>query len=90
MLISEKKYYLEVKAILQEDKDFTKDDLRGNALVGGKLLELSSEARSRIAQKNGWAEVCWSGHYNPDSKTVKCIFKNPIYIDEESNTVMIG
>lgn len=89
MYISEKKYIMEVGAILQEGVDFTADDLEPNALVAGRLLELSSSACRRIAYDNEYEQISWVGHYDPVSKTVKCTFKKPIYVDEESGKILV-
>lgn len=88
MFISKKEYYVEVHAILQEDVDFTQKDLHPNALVGGKLLELSSRARSTIAFEKGYLSMQWAGHYNAETKTIECSFRNPVYVDEENNKIM--
>lgn len=89
MFISRREYYVEVHAILQEGVDFTEEDLVPNALVGGKLKELSSSARSSLAFKNGFLSTEWSGHYHPESKTVECTFRKPLFLNEESNTVIV-
>lgn len=88
MFVSKREYYEEVHVILQEGVDFTKDDLEGNMLVGGRLSGLSTKARGEITYNKGCTFMSWSGHYNPDTKTVECTFKNPIYIDETSGQVL--
>ena len=88
MFISKKEYFVEVHAILQEDIDFTEKDLVPNALVGGKLLELSRDTLNNIAFREGYLNACWSGHYNPENKTVECTFRNPVFVDEENGKVL--
>ena len=82
MLVNKREYFEEVHAILQEGVDFTKEDLEGNVLVGDRLKELTSKARNEIATRNGYQQMYWAGHYNPDTETIECTFKNPVYIDE--------
>ena len=85
MLVNKREYFEEVHAILQEGVDFTQEDLEGNMLVGGRLKELTSKARNEIATRNGYQQMYWSGHYNSDTETINCTFKNPIYIDEHAH-----
>lgn len=89
MFISKREYYVEVHGILKEDEEFTQNDLEPNVLVGNRLMELSSRARSEIAHKLGYQQMYWSGHYDPETRTVQCSFRNPAFIDEKTNTVMI-
>ena len=65
---------------LEEDIDFTAKDLEPNALVGGKLLELTKEYRDRIAYEKNFNRATWSGHYDPDTKTVLMEFEKDLYI----------
>lgn len=88
MFVSKREYYEEVHVILQEGVDFTENDLEGNILVGGRLLELTSKARGRIPFEKGYMSMEWSGHYDPETKTVACTLRNPIYIDEETGQVI--
>lgn len=86
MLISKEEFYVEVHAILEEGIDFSLNDIVPDELSGGKLKILSSEARNKVAFQNGYRSTSWSGFYNPESHTVECSFKNPLFVDKTNNT----
>ena len=65
---------------LEEDIDFTAKDLEPNMLVGGKLLELTKEYRDKVAYDKNFNRVTWSGHYDPETKTVKVEFEKDLFI----------
>ena len=88
MYISKTEYFKEVHVILQEDVDFTQSDLEGNALVGGRLKELTSEARAQIAFNLGYRGMTWAGHYDEKTKTVEATLRQPLFIDEENNCII--
>lgn len=81
MLISKVEIFEEVHVRLQLGIDFEETDLVGNALVGGKLKELSSEARRRVAFNNGYLSTHWSGHYDPETKTVDATLRRPYFVE---------
>lgn len=81
MLISKVELFEEVHVRLQLGVDFTEGDLEPNALVGGRLKELTYEARNKIAHKNGYHQTYWAGHYNEETKTVDATFRRPYYIE---------
>lgn len=85
MYISKREFYEEVSVRLFEDVDFTQDDLVGNPLVGGKLKELSTYARNTIPHKYGFLSIYWSGHYDPETRTVDCTMRKPLYLDNHDN-----
>jgi hypothetical protein len=89
MLVAERKYIEEVHVLLQEGVDFTAEDLQPNKIVAGKMSELPATKLSEIAFNYGFMEWTWAGHYDTDSKTVKATFQKPIFIDTESNKVMM-
>lgn len=86
MFVSERKYQEEVMVVLQQGVDFDEADLQGNQLTGGKLKELDCGKLSMIAIEYGYSGWSWSGHYNPNSKTVPAKFYRPLYVNEEDNT----
>lgn len=65
---------------LEEDIDFTAKDLEPNMLVGGKLLELTKEYRDKVAYDKNFNRVTWSGHYDPETRTVKVEFEKDLFI----------
>lgn len=81
MLISKVEIFEEVHVRLQLGVDFKEEDLEPNALVGGRLKELSSKARSEIAFNNGFLSTSWAGHYDPETRTVDATFRRPHYIE---------
>ena len=83
MFISKKQYYEEIDVLLQEGVDFKQEDLEPNALVGGRLSELTSKARNEIAFRLGYQQMYFCGHYNEDTKTVRCSLRRPLFVDEE-------
>lgn len=87
MFISKREYYEEVSVRLQEGVDFTKEDLEGNVLVGGRLKELTSKARERIAHNNGYISMNWAGHYHPETNTVECTMRRRLYLNEEKSVI---
>lgn len=82
MLICRVETIEEVHARLQLGIDFQESDLNGNALVGGRLKELTCEARNRIAFDNGFQSTYWAGHYDEETKTVDVTFRRPKYIEQ--------
>ena len=86
MFVSERKYQEEVMVVLQQGVDFEESDLQVNQLVGGRLKELDSNKLSMIAIAYGYSGWSWSGHYNPEKKTVPAKFYRPLYVNEENNT----
>lgn len=66
--------------VLEEDIDFTAKDLEPNRLVGGQLLELTKEYRDKVAFEKNFNRMTWSGHYDPDTKTVKVEFEKDLFI----------
>ena len=83
MFISKRQYYEEIDVLLQEDVDFKQEDMEPNALVGGRLKELTSKARNEIAFRLGYQQMYFAGHYDEDTKTVKCSLRRPLFVDEE-------
>lgn len=69
-----------VMVVLEQDIDFTEKDLEPNRLVGGKLLELTKEYRDKVAFDKNFNRLTWSGHYDPDTRTVKVEFEKDLFI----------
>lgn len=89
MFIHKTEYYQEVSVILQKGIDFTDDDLEGNMLVGGRLLELKSSSRGKIAYNLGFMSCQWAGHYDEESQTVRATMRKYVYIDDETQKCIV-
>lgn len=69
-----------VTVLLEQEVDFKEEDLLPNKLVNGKLLELSNKRLREIAYENNYLKCTWSGHFEPETKTVKAMFEKDLFI----------
>ena len=69
-----------VTVLLEQDVDFKEEDLVPNKIVNGKLLELSNKRLREIAYENNYLRPTWSGHFEPETKTVKAMFEKDLFI----------
>lgn len=69
-----------VLVLLEEDVDFTQEDLVPDKLTNGKLFRLSKQRTNILADENKFKICSWSGFYDPETRTLKAQFERDLFI----------